>query len=263
MGRSGCSCSNDGEIGLTHIGSTKSKPKPGDLGICAECGGLFRFDESLKRIPIDEPPGDMSPETRAELLCAQAYVRGQSDGRRLLPTPCPRCAYELDPTRAQGYDGRIPRPGDFAQCPRCLTLLTFGDEPGLTPADRDRLEIEADAQRKEIDPDSLQEYERSIAMTRMVVRRYMRDFPNDPPLFALGPREIGILARLSQLGDVICKDSGSRAIVAVLRLLSAQFQNCPEPTYLILLGVLLAEGIPFESVSLADLGIVDQDRRPS
>lgn len=263
MARPDCSCCNDPAAKFTHLGRGEHKPEPGDLGVCIECAGLYRFDESLKRVPLDGPPTDLEPEHLNRLLCAQAHVRGLYDGQRLRPSPCPRCAYELDPTKAEGYDGRVPRPGDFAQCPKCRALMTFGYEPGLTVVDRERPEIEVDAQRKGIDPDALQEYERSIAMTRMVVRRWMRDFPDAPPKFALGPREIGILGRLSQLGDAICKDDGARAIVAVLRLLSAQFNGCPEPTYLILLGVLSAEGIPYESVSLADLGIIEHDKRPS
>lgn len=239
-------------------------PKPGDLVICSECGALLRFNESLERVRIDEPPADADPEMLEALATARAYIKRRNASQSFREaTPCPRCGYELDPTKAEGYDGRLPKPADFAQCPRCRALLVYGNDPRLIAADRDRSELEADAKAKGLDPDSLQQYERSAVMTRLVVKRYLADFPGTPPKFALGPDGIGILSRLSPLAGAICKDYGARVIVHVLELLSEQFQDCPEPTYTILRGVLTAEGIPFERVSLADLGIVEHDLRPS
>lgn len=239
----------------------KNKPGPGDCVLCSVCGQLYRFNDSLERIAIDGPPSDAPPEMKEALACAQAYLRGKRDGERFRePTQCPRCAFELDPKKAEGYDGRTPRPGDFAQCPFCRALLVYGNEAGVMAVDRELAEIETDARTRGIDAGELQRYERSALMTRLVVLRYMSDFPDDPPKFAMGPDRIAIMASISQVSDVICRDSGAAAIVTVLVGLSHQFNDCPEPTYLMLLGVLTAEGIPFERVSLGELGIPGHER---
>ena len=213
-------------------------------------------------------------------ICNLPGLRCAGNGAEAMTDTCPKCGGAFDElTRASGPEGPAS-PGALTLCAYCGALFQFGPAMEYLPLDEPPADMDPDmlekircaqsfirGQRdgKQIrdmeDSDAAAGYRKTIAMTTMVVRRYLEDFPGEPPRFVFGPEGVAVFAHVSSMARVICKNKGAKFIVMALMEMSREF-NVAEPTYMMLLGALLHAGVPVERVSLADLGLVEPDRGP-
>lgn len=180
---------------------------------------------------------------------------------------CPACGAQVPGARKMLGEEPKPAKGHFAVCGGCAALLQFGEEGrlvlvGQLPADMSPPERIAMLLlwARSAQGDMSAGYEFGITLIRRAVRRWLAEFPDDPPRFALGPNGIAIIASvtLEGLGKVIARNEAARLVLdAALGFCKAA--GAQDPTLIMLKIALELEEIPTEDISLAELGLIPKD----
>jgi hypothetical protein len=104
------------------------------------------------------------------------------------------------------------------------------------------------------DPEAQVEYTRGAETHFALFRRFVN--PDDPPRFALLPKEIALLASLDDqgLGHRLARNETAHRLIDAFFELASREEIEP-PTYMMLRSFVAAVGMHAESISLAELGL--------
>jgi hypothetical protein len=176
------------------------------------------------------------------------------------PTPasqCATCGIKFDRVSSTDSEAtKEPKENDFTLCFRCGTPHRFNADLTLREAtDADMEALDADSVAR-IDKarSAVREigHSRTAEMTLEVTRKF-KGMGWDPK-FTLPPAEIVFIASLAQIGPRLARNVQARRLLAELAAESKR-QYLLGPTVLMLRVALEMLDIPYEVVSLSELGL--------
>jgi hypothetical protein len=115
--------------------------------------------------------------------------------------------------------------------------------------------FETKARAAYADPEQRERYNRDAGKFWTFFRYMLEHLPaEDPPRFALLPKDLGLAASLAEIGTKLTRNYTAEILLSAL-LNFAAMSEMPTPTYMMLRAFVEQAGLATDTVSLDELGI--------